>query len=207
MLIARVVHCPVFGGKVASFDGSKSKAVPGVNGMCGCKSGLAVAVVADNTWAATQGLRALEVNWDEGPNARLSSEEIRKRFAEAAEKPGAVSRNDGDFAKAMSSGAKTMEAVYEVPYLAHAPMEPMNCTADARGDGCDVWVSTQSQTKVAEVAAQIMGLPVKPRFRSTRSSIRRRIWPSAAAKRMTIADAVEVSKTDRSAPVESHLDA
>jgi isoquinoline 1-oxidoreductase beta subunit len=158
MLIARVVHCPVFGGKVASFDGSKSKAVAGVRDVVQLSAG--VAVVADSTWAATEGLKVLEVKWDEGPNATLSSEEIRRRFVEAAEKPGAVSRNDGDFAKAMAGGAKTMEAVYEVPYLAHATMEPMNCTADVRSDGCDVWVSTQSQTKVAEVAAQITGLPV-----------------------------------------------
>ena len=189
LLIARAVHCPVFGGKVASFDGSKSKMVSGVRDVVQIKAG--VAVVADNTWAATQGLRALQVNWDEGPNAGLSSEEIRKRFAEAAEKPGAVSRNEGDFAKAMSEGAKTIEAVYEVPYLAHAPMEPMNCTADVRGDGCDVWVSTQSQTKVAEVAAQITGLPV------AKIQVHTQFIGGGYGRRGEaddVADAVEVSK-------------
>ncbi len=189
MLIARVVHCPVFGGKVASFDASKTKAIPGVYDVVQMSSG--VAVVADNTWAAMEGLKVLEVKWNEGPNAALSSDEIRRRFAEAAEKPGAVARNDGDFAKAMSGGAKKIEAVYEVPYLAHATMEPMNCTADVRSDGCDVWVSTQTQTRVFEVAARITGLPaaqikVHPQFIGGGYGRR--------GEADDVADAVEVSK-------------
>jgi len=175
MLVARVLRCPIFGGKVASFNAAKAKAIPGVRHVVQISSGAApaaepfwgatrapspgIAVVADNFWAATQGVKALEVTWDEGSNARLSSEEIRKRFAEAAEKPGAVARNDGDFDRAMASAAKQLEVVYEVPYLAHATMEPMNCTADVRKDGCDVWASTQSQTSAHNAAIRITGLP------------------------------------------------
>ncbi|OFW42405.1 MAG: hypothetical protein A3J28_14710 [Acidobacteria bacterium RIFCSPLOWO2_12_FULL_60_22] len=173
-LVARVLRCPVFGGKVASFNADKAKAVPGVRHVVQIASGPAaaggsftasiqgwpgIAVVADNFWAATQGLKALQVKWDEGPNANLSSEEIRKRFAEAAEKPGAVARNDGDFDQAIAGAAKQLKAVYELPYLAHATMEPMNCTADVRPDGCDVWVSTQSHTSAHQAAVRITGLP------------------------------------------------
>ena len=175
MLIARVLRCPVFGGKVASFNAAKAKAVPGVRFVVEVGSkpdkapdtfwgstrgpGAGVAVLADSFWEASQGLKALEVTWDEGPNANLSSEEIRRRFAEAAEKPGAVARNDGDFDKANAGAAKRLEAIYELPYLAHATLEPMNCTADVRKDGCDVWVSTQSQTSAHNAAIRVTGLP------------------------------------------------
>jgi isoquinoline 1-oxidoreductase beta subunit len=104
-------------------------------------------------------VKALAVKWDEGPLARLTSEEIRRQMAEACEKPGAVARNQGDFDKAWSAAAKQIDVVYEVPYLAHATMEPMNCVADVRQDGCDVWVSTQSQTFSQEPAMAITGLP------------------------------------------------
>jgi isoquinoline 1-oxidoreductase subunit beta len=157
MLVARVLRCPVFGGKVTTFNADPVKAVPGVHQVV--KIGSGIAVVADSYWAATKGLRALQVTWDEGPNANLSSEEIWKRFADAAEKPGWAARNDGDFAKAMQSTVKRIEAVYQMPYLAHATMEPMNCTADVRKDGCDVWVPTQSQTAAHEAAIEITGLP------------------------------------------------
>jgi isoquinoline 1-oxidoreductase beta subunit len=175
MLIARVLRCPVFGGKVVSFEAAKAKAVPGVRHVVQIGSGMeavadafwastqgpgsGVAVVADSFWAATNGLKALEVKWDEGPKANLSSEEIRKRFAEAAERPGVVAHNEGDFDKAMASAAKRLEAVYELPYLAHATMEPMNCTADVRRGACDVWVSTQSQTSAQNAAMRVSGLP------------------------------------------------
>ncbi len=157
VLVARVLRCPVFGGKLAGFDSGKASAVPGVRYVVPISGG--VAVVADGFWSATQGLQALQVKWDEGPNAALSSEEIRKRFIEAAQRPGAVARNDGEVGKALAGAAKQLEAVYELPYLAHACMEPMNATADVRRDGCDVWVPTQSQTSVQEAAVKITGLP------------------------------------------------
>ncbi|HWY48478.1 MAG TPA: xanthine dehydrogenase family protein molybdopterin-binding subunit [Bryobacteraceae bacterium] len=157
MLYAVVARCPVFGGKVASFDAAKAKTVPGVKQVLQISRG--VAVVADNTWSAMEGRRALQVQFDEGPNANTSSASIRKTFMDMAEKPGAVARTQGDAAGALASAAKKIEAVYEVPYLSHAPMEPMNCAADVRADGCDVWTSTQIQTSAHGTAVKITGLP------------------------------------------------
>src|SRR5580698_5893292 len=157
MVYAVLQRCPVFGGKVASFDDTKAKAVPGVLQVVQISRG--VAVIADNTWFAMEGRRALEVQYDEGKNANLSSASIRQLFVNLAEKPGAVARNDGDVNAAMASGAKKIEAVYEVPYLSHAPMEPMNCTADVRPDSCEVWVATQIQTAAMGAAAKATGLP------------------------------------------------
>jgi isoquinoline 1-oxidoreductase subunit beta len=156
-LYAVLARCPVIGGKVASFDATRAKAVPGVKQVVEISNG--VAVLADNTWSAMEGRRALQIQWDEGPNANTSSAGIRKMFADLAEKPGAVARKDGDAESALASAAKKFEAVYEAPYLAHAPMEPMNCTADVRSDSCEVWASTQIQTAARGTAAKITGLP------------------------------------------------
>jgi isoquinoline 1-oxidoreductase beta subunit len=157
MLYAVVAKCPVFGGKVASFDDSKTKAVPGVKQVVQISSG--VAVVADNTWNAMEGRRALKVTWDEGPVAKWSSPGIRQMFMDLAAKPGAEARKVGDADAAFHSAPKKIDAVYEAPYLSHAPMEPMNCTAHVRADGCDVWAATQIQTAARGKAAQITGLP------------------------------------------------
>ena len=116
MLHAVVARCPVFGGKVKSFDDAKAKDVPGVKQIVQISSG--VAVVADNTWNAMQGRRALEIVWDEGEHAANSSDAIRKLYAERAEQPGAIARKDGDADAALASAAKKVEAVYEVPFLA-----------------------------------------------------------------------------------------
>ncbi len=159
MLIARVVRCPVFGGKVAGFNGAKAKAVPGVRHVIEIDSG--VAVVADTFWAASLGRKELEITWDEGPNAGLNSRDISRRFAELAQREGAVARNDGDASSVLPRAAKKLEAVYEMPYLAHATMEPMNCTAHVRKNGCDVWAPTQSQTRTHETASRITGLPLE----------------------------------------------
>ena len=157
MLYAVVAKCPVFGGKVASFDATKAKAVPGVKQVVQISSG--VAVVADNTWNAMEGRRALEVQWDEGPVAKWSSPGIRQMFADLAATPGAVARKVGDAGAALTSAAKKIEAVYEAPYLSHAPMEPMNCTAHVRANGCEIWAPTQIQTAARATAANITGLP------------------------------------------------
>jgi len=157
MLTATVLRCPVFGGKVASFDDSKAKAVSGVRRIVQIDSG--VAVVADSFWAAKKGREALEVKWDEGPRANQTSEDITRMFAAAVEKPGAVARKEGDVAAAFAKAAKKIEAVYEVPYLAHATMEPMNCTADVRADSCEVWGGIQAQTWSQGAAAKFAGLP------------------------------------------------
>src|SRR5438132_3661281 len=115
MLHAALQRCPVFGGKVASFDATKAKTVPGVKQVVQISNG--VAVLADNTWAAMEGRKALVVQWDEGALANTSSATIRKTFADLAEKPGAVARKEGDVAAALSSAPRKIEAVYEVPYL------------------------------------------------------------------------------------------
>jgi isoquinoline 1-oxidoreductase beta subunit len=159
MLIARVVRCPVFGGKVETFNADKAKAVAGVRNVVKISSG--VAVVADNYWAASKGAQVLEVKWNEGSLANLSSAEIMKRYASLAEQPGKVARNDGDAPAALKANTRSFERVFEVPFLAHACMEPMNCTADVRADRCDVWVPTQGQTASHEAAVAASGLPAK----------------------------------------------
>ena len=157
MQYAVLARCPVFGGKVASFDATKAQAVPGVKHVVKISNG--IAVIADNTWNAMEGRRALQIQWDEGPLANLSSADIRKMFAEAAEKPGAIARKTGDAPAALSAASKKLEAVYEAPYLSHAPMEPMNATAHVRADSCEVWAATQIQTAAKQTAMQVTGLP------------------------------------------------
>jgi len=175
MLVASIERCPVFGGKLQSYDATKAKAVPGVRAVvalepspwtgtgpnapwaAGCAAG--VAVVADTYWQAVTGRRALEIQWDEGEAAALDSDGIRAQFVKLADQPGAEARKDGDAAATLAGATKRVEAVYEVPFLHHATMEPMTCTAHVRADACDVWVPTQNQTRAQEVAAELTGLP------------------------------------------------
>jgi isoquinoline 1-oxidoreductase beta subunit len=157
MLYANVVRCPVFGGKVKSFDATKAKAVPGVKQVVQISNG--VAVVADNTWTAMQGRRALEVVWDEGPIAAHSTPDITQSFIDKMSEPGQSMRKTGDAEAALASAAKKIEAVYQVPYMAHAPMEPLNATADVKPDHCSVWASTQGQSAASQMAQRITGLP------------------------------------------------
>jgi isoquinoline 1-oxidoreductase beta subunit len=156
MLHAVVARCPVFGGKPASFDATKAKSMPGVKEVVQISTG--VAVVADNTWNAAQARKALAIQWDEGAHAAVTSEAITAAFSEHMSQPGAVQRQTGDAAAALASAAKKIEARYEVPYLAHAPMEPLNATADVRADRCEVWASTQGQTAAHSEAMRITGL-------------------------------------------------
>ncbi len=157
MLVATVERPPVFGGSVAGFDATRARAVKGVTHVVQIGSG--VAVVARRYWAAKRGRDALAVKWHEGPNARRSSAEIRQAYAALAAQPGPVARRDGDAAGALGEASRVLEAVYEVPFLAHATMEPMNCTAHVRPDGCDVWAPTQNQTGAQQEAMRITGLP------------------------------------------------
>jgi CO/xanthine dehydrogenase Mo-binding subunit len=157
MLFATVVHPPVFGAKVASFDDKKARAVRGVRHVVAITQG--IAVVADNTWAAFKGARALVVNWDTGGFA-MSTPEIFADFARLATRPGAEARNDGDAATALDRSAQRLQATYEAPYLAHATMEPMNCTADVRRDRCEIWVPTQNPQGTQSAAASLTGLPI-----------------------------------------------
>ena len=158
MLYAVVERCPVFGGMASSFDDSKTKATPGVKSVVKISNG--VAVVADSTWAAMEGRRKLVVQWDEGKVAAHSTPDITRSFADAVAQGGAPPlRTVGDAAGALASAAKKLEAVYQTPYLAHAPMEPLNCTAWVRPDSADVWASTQMQSGAQQIAAQKTGLP------------------------------------------------
>ena len=157
MLVAVVQRCPVFGGQLKKFDAAKARAVPGVLQVVAIHSG--VAVVADGFWAAQRGRDALRVDWDEGAHAKLNSAAIRKKLEGALKKKGVSARSEGDTSKAFKSAAKRIEAVYEVPYAAHACMEPMNCTALVKKDSCELWVPTQAQTGAQFVAGQITGLP------------------------------------------------
>ncbi len=155
LLTAMVVRCPVYGGKLNRFDATEAKAMDGVREVLAIKTG--VAVVADHFWAAQLGRNALKIEWDYGPDAELSSAAIRQRFAGVVD-DGSIGRDDGNVNKAIKSAGKSIDAVYEVPYLAHACMEPMNCTAHVREDECDIWVGTQGQTRTHNTAMQLTGL-------------------------------------------------
>jgi isoquinoline 1-oxidoreductase subunit beta len=158
MLVAVIARSPVFGGKVTKFDVAKAKAVPGVRQVVQISNG--VAVVADGYWPAKKGRDALEVSWNEGPTASVSSATIAQLFAQRAEQPGAVARHEGDTEPALAGAASNLDAVYEAPFLAHATMEPMNCTAHVRpdGGGVDIWAPTQFQTGAQGLGAQIGGV-------------------------------------------------
>ena len=141
MLTAVLAQPPVPGGKAVSVDDSKAKQVKGVRQVIQIPQG--VAVLADGYWQAKKGRDALQIQWDKGANAGLSSEGVTKMLTEATQQEGKVARNEGSVGSA--SGAKTLEAVYEAPYLAHACMEPMNATAWVKKDGIEIWAGTQSQ--------------------------------------------------------------
>jgi isoquinoline 1-oxidoreductase beta subunit len=159
MKIATVAACPVFGGKLVDVDDSKAKRIKGVHKIVRLEN--AVAVVADHMWAAKRGLGALDIQWDEGPHATLSSADIVRLFAEAsARQKGGIARKEGDVEKALANAAQRIEATYQLPFLAHATMEPMNCTVHVRKDSCEVWVSTQVMSRAQAAAAQVTGLPL-----------------------------------------------
>jgi len=161
VLTACVARCPTLGGKVSRFDAGKAKAIPGVKDVIQIDSG--VAVVAEGYWPARQGVEALDITWEEGPNGTLASIALADRFEQALETEGKLARREGDPAKV--KGGTRVEARYRLPYLAHATMEPMNCTALVRADRCEVWAPTQYQQGdpnfgggVRRVAAKASGL-------------------------------------------------
>jgi isoquinoline 1-oxidoreductase subunit beta len=156
MKFAVVAASPTFGGKLVSVDETKAKAVPGVSQVVRLDD--AVAIVATHTWAAKQGLAAAAPQWDAGPNAKLSTADIVAQLASASEKPGVVARHDGDAAAAIGGAARKIQAVYEQPFLAHAAMEPMNCTVQMTNDGCDIWVGTQVPGLTQAAVMKLTGL-------------------------------------------------
>src|SRR5579883_345437 len=156
--VATGAACPVFGGKLAHVDDRKAKAVNGVRQIVQIDN--AVAVVADHMGAAKKGLAALAITWDEGVNAKLSTQDIVDQLDAATQKPGIVAKQEGDVEKAIKGAAKIIEAVYREPLLAHTTMEPINCTVHVRKDGCDIWVGTQVIARAQAIAAEITGLPL-----------------------------------------------
>jgi isoquinoline 1-oxidoreductase subunit beta len=156
MAFATLAQCPVFGGKVGSVDASAAKKIPGVRKIVVLDD--LVAVVGDHMWAAKSGLDALDVSWDEGPNAKVSSSDIWNHLRSASGKDGVIAKSVGDIAKGLAIG-NTSEAAYEMPFLAHAAMEPLNCTVHVTADACEIWVGTQILARAQSEAAKAAGVP------------------------------------------------
>jgi isoquinoline 1-oxidoreductase beta subunit len=166
MLFAVIARCPTFGGKVKSFDAAKARVAPGVRhvveippGKPGTFTTGGVAVVADSTWAAIRGREALTVEWDHGPHAGESSATLHKTFEELTGKPATAFRNDGDAMGRLAGAERKVEAVYELPFQAHASMEPLNATVHVRKDSAEAWLATQGPQWGQELIAQVAGLP------------------------------------------------
>jgi isoquinoline 1-oxidoreductase beta subunit len=158
MKFATLAACPVFGGKVAKVDDSAAKKIPGVQQVVVLDD--MVAVVGDHMWAAKKGLDALVIDWDEGPNVRIGSKEVWQDLRTASEKDGVVAKSTGDIAKGLATGDR-LEASFELPFLAHASMEPVNATVHLTPDSCEVWTGTQIVSRVQAEAARAAGLPVE----------------------------------------------
>ncbi len=154
---ALVARAPAFGGTVKSFDAAKARAVPGVEQVVQVPSG--VAVVAQDFWSASQGRDALAVEWDPGPGAEVDTDRLLADYRRLAGTPGAVALQKGDCDAALAAAARRLEAEYDVPYLAHAPMEPLNCAVRIEGGRCEIWTGTQFQTNDQAAAARIAGVP------------------------------------------------
>lgn len=156
MRFAAVASSPVFGGSLRSVDEAPARAVAGVSQVVRLPA--AVAVIACNTWAAFRGLAALDIKWDEGPHATLTTADVARELEQASAKPGRVARADGDMDAAKFAAFGRVEAAYEAPFLAHATMEPVNCTVHVQRDRCDVWVGTQVAGRAQAAAADATGL-------------------------------------------------
>jgi isoquinoline 1-oxidoreductase beta subunit len=157
MKFATLAQCPVFGGKVGRVDDSAAKKVPGVQQIVVLDD--LVAVVGDHMWAAKKGLDALLITWDEGANAKINSSDIWNDLRAASKKDGVVAKSVGDVAKVLPQGER-IDGEYELPFLAHAPMEPLNCTVHVTAERCEVWTGTQVLTRAQEYAAKAAGLPL-----------------------------------------------
>jgi isoquinoline 1-oxidoreductase beta subunit len=165
MVFAVVARCPTFGGKAAKFDAAKAKSIPGVRDVfeisaLGADKFTAggIAVVADSTWTAMKAREALDITWDHGAAVSESSDGMKEALRAAAHKPGKRVRNDGDVNAVLSNGAKKVEAVYELPLLAHATMEPMNITVHVKGAEAEVWAPSQSPDWVQRTVANVLGI-------------------------------------------------
>jgi len=152
---ATLAACPVFGGTIGHVDDAKAKSVPGVHQVLVLED--FVAVVGDHMWAAKQGLAALGITWNEGPHSAVSSDDVWTQLRAASKTEGAVAKSTGDVTKALTEG-DLMEAAYELPFLAHATMEPMNCTVHVTPATCEVWVGSQVLSRAQAIAAKVTGL-------------------------------------------------
>jgi isoquinoline 1-oxidoreductase beta subunit len=155
---ATVAACPVFGGTVASVDAAAAKAVPGVSQVLVFNN--FVAVVGDHYWAAKKGLNALKISWNEGANANVDQAQIWKQIEEASAGKAAIGKAAGDVEQGLKQGER-LDAEYRMPFLAHAPLEPINCTVHVRKDACEIWVGTQVAARTQTTAMQICGLPAE----------------------------------------------
>jgi isoquinoline 1-oxidoreductase beta subunit len=188
---ATLASCPVFGGKVKHVDDARAKQVPGFRQVI-VKDNF-VAVVGDHMWAAKQGLEALDIAWDEGPNAAVSDDDVWNQLRAASRKDGAIAKTVGDADGAMSRG-KVVEAAYELPFLAHATMEPMNCTVHLTPNGCDVWTGSQVLARAQATAAKVAGLPldkVRAHNHLIGGGFGRRLETDMVASAVQIAQAVD----------------
>lgn len=164
MLYASVERATVFGATLKSFDATATKKIPGVRQVMTVERKMnrntypGVAVLADNYWAALQGRRALTVNWDNGPHGSLDSAKLTAQFKQLAETEGHVDTQRGDFDAAFAGAPKKLEAVYELPFAAHAPMEPQNCVASVVGDTVEIWTSTQVPDSAQEETAKFLNI-------------------------------------------------
>jgi len=156
MVYAAIVNCPVFGGTLASVDDTAAKKIPGVRQIVKIDNG--VAVIGDHTWAAKRGASALKITWNEGAGAAVSMKTIVDDMEKASQNNGAVARKDGDVNNAFSQAKTRVDAVYQQPFLAHATMEPVNCTVHVKPDSCDIWVGTQVPTRARDAGAKVTGL-------------------------------------------------
>jgi len=161
MLTAAVAHPPRFGAVLKSFDATRAKAIKGVQAVVPFKTSArtGVAVIATDFWSAKQGRDALQIEWDESQAFKRSSEELFAEYRALTQKPGQSVRNDGNVEQALKSAAKTFEAVYEVPYLAHSSMEPLNCVARIGNGECEIWNGEQFQTNDQGVIAEFLDIP------------------------------------------------
>ncbi|MGY3607507.1 molybdopterin cofactor-binding domain-containing protein [Bradyrhizobium sp. Lot33] len=157
MKVATVAISPVLGGKAKTVNENAALAVKGVRQVVNVDE--AVAVIADHMGAAKKGLEAAAITWDDGPNGKVNNADIVKQLEEESKKPGVVARNEGDAGKALAEAAQRVDAVYQVPFLAHAAMEPMNCTVHLQNDRCDIWVGTQAPTITQSLVVELTGLP------------------------------------------------
>jgi isoquinoline 1-oxidoreductase beta subunit len=194
MLYAVVARCPYLGGKLASVDPAAALQVSGVKQLVPVDSGFAagVAVVATSTWAAIKGRDALQPVWDRGPSAGFDSDVLTRQMEAALEQPGFAIRHDGNAPGALSAAQNTMEALYEYPFQAHAPLETMNCTVEVGSGSCEIWVPTQAPEAAQKDAAQLLGIPeeaVKVNVTMLGGGFGRRLQTDY------VAEAVEIAKT------------